>query len=132
MSGERQDLEWLVEGTLGLGRLDKHSTAADLQHVLEEFGAAAAPPTDLQRGPVRRLAVDVLTHSRVRAPAVGLSRKACEGGAMQGCGHLAVMYENGAGVAPDLERAVSLYQQACDGGVVGACRAVESLPGARN
>ncbi|MCH7491429.1 MAG: DUF3631 domain-containing protein [Gemmatimonadetes bacterium] len=69
MSGERQDLEWLVEGTLGLGRLDKHSTAEDLRHFLEEFGAAVAPLTDLERELVRRMAVNGLRDIGVTAPA---------------------------------------------------------------
>ncbi len=51
--------------------------------------------------------------------------KACEGGEAAACSNLALIYEQGLGVARDLRRAFALHQKACDGGFKSSC---EHLP----
>ena len=53
-----------------------------------------------------------------------LYKKACDGGNMQGCGHLGFMYEYGNGVEKNEQKAVELYKKACDGGEMNACRSL--------
>ena len=60
--------------------------------------------------------------TRDPARAASLYQQACDGGAVESCYNLGVLYENGAGVTRDLARAASLYQQACDGGLAQGCR----------
>jgi hypothetical protein len=48
-------------------------------------------------------------------------RQACDGGNLNGCADLGVMYANGTGVTKDEVRAVALYKQACDGGSLNGC-----------
>lgn len=48
-------------------------------------------------------------------------RLACEGGNLNGCVLLGVMYANGEGVTQDHVRAVQLIRQACEGGNLYGC-----------
>ena len=48
-------------------------------------------------------------------------KKACDGGDMDGCRNLAIMYEKGKGVEEDFSKAAQLYKKACDGGEVRGC-----------
>lgn len=50
-----------------------------------------------------------------------LLEKACDGGEMPACTGLAVLYQNGQGVAQDFDQARRLYQKACDGGLQSSC-----------
>jgi len=47
--------------------------------------------------------------------------KKCNGGDLEACRSLAVMYAEGTGVSPDPPRATSLFRQACNGGNLPAC-----------
>jgi TPR repeat protein len=49
-----------------------------------------------------------------------LDRK-CNGGDLEACRSLAVMYAEGTGVSPDPPRATALFRQACNGGNLPAC-----------
>ena len=50
-------------------------------------------------------------------------QKACDGGEMDGCISLGVMYDpSGNGVEKDFSKAVELYKKACDGGNMHGCR----------
>ena len=48
-------------------------------------------------------------------------KKACDGGEMNGCYNLGVMYTNGNGVEKDFSKAVELFKKACDGGEMLGC-----------
>ena len=48
--------------------------------------------------------------------AVGLYKKAANGGDIESMTNLAICYEKGEGVEKDLKKAVGLYQKAADGG----------------
>ena len=50
-----------------------------------------------------------------------LLQKACDGGAMDGCNSLGVLFENGQGVSEDFAQARILHQKACDGGEMDGC-----------
>ena len=47
--------------------------------------------------------------------------KACDGGIMNGCYNLGLLYSNGDGVRQDKQKAAKLYSKACDGGNMNAC-----------
>ena len=53
--------------------------------------------------------------------AAELYLRACDGGERKGCNSLGLMYENGEGVAQDLNRAADLFKRACDAGGSGGC-----------
>lgn len=53
--------------------------------------------------------------------AVGLYKKACDGGEANGCGNLGYKYASGEGVKQDDFKAVELYKKACDGGDALGC-----------
>lgn len=53
--------------------------------------------------------------------------KACDGGEAVGCSNLALIYEQGLGVARDLSRARTLYKKACDGGFKSSCERLKTL-----
>ena len=53
--------------------------------------------------------------------AVKLFTKACEGGYMDSCNRLAVLFQKGLGVEQNLQQAKELYQQACEKEEVRAC-----------
>ena len=48
-------------------------------------------------------------------------KKACDGGDMDGCRNLGVMYECGNGVEKNEQKAAELYKKACDGGKMLGC-----------
>jgi len=45
----------------------------------------------------------------------------CNGGDLEACFRLGVMYAEGTGVSPDPPRATALFRQACSGGTLAAC-----------
>jgi len=53
--------------------------------------------------------------------AAKLYTKACDGGIMEGCYNLGVLYSNGDGVRQDKQKAVKLYSKACDSGIMEGC-----------
>jgi TonB family protein len=55
------------------------------------------------------------------ARTAGLFQQACDGGMVEGCYNLGVLYHSGEGVTQDLARAIILYQQGCDGGFAQGC-----------
>ena len=50
-----------------------------------------------------------------------LFREDCDGGELNSCVNLGVMYENGYGVTPDDAQALSLFRKACSVGVASGC-----------
>ena len=54
--------------------------------------------------------------------AIKLWSKACDGGDMDGCGILGVMYDTGDGIRQDKQKASKLYKKACDGGFMRGCK----------
>jgi len=50
-----------------------------------------------------------------------LYTKACDGGEMNGCFNLGVMYDNGDGVKENTIKAKELFGKACDGGEMNGC-----------
>ena len=63
--------------------------------------------------------------------AAKLYRIACNGGEMNGCNNLGVMYVNGTGVVQDVQEAVRFYRTACDGGEMSGCYNLEILCGSQ-
>ncbi len=61
------------------------------------------------------------------AKAAPLYKKVCDGGAMPGCVNLGYLYENGQGVAVDLDQARDLYKKACDGADMDGCGNLAAL-----
>ena len=53
--------------------------------------------------------------------------KLCDDGKMIGCSHLGELYEYGAGVAKDTQKAISLYQKACDNDELLGCLGLAGL-----
>jgi hypothetical protein len=80
--------------------------------------AQAAPGSDLES--VALQARDLVEAKRY-SEALPLAQRACNGGIMNGCNILGMIYGNGWGVARNLALARSLYQTACTGGEVSGC-----------
>ena len=59
--------------------------------------------------------------------AIGLFRKACDGGELRGCLGLGSMFESGQGVAKDEAQAAKLYRKACDAGNMAGCTDLGNL-----
>jgi len=53
--------------------------------------------------------------------------QACDGGEAVGCSNLALIYEQGLGVARDLRHALALHKKACDGGLKSSCERLKTL-----
>jgi len=60
------------------------------------------------------------------AQALAIDRKQCGANGV-GCGDLGIMYENGLGVPPDLNKAIELYTKACNGKAPDGCAALKRL-----
>jgi TPR repeat protein len=61
------------------------------------------------------------------ARATGLYEASCNAGWAAGCYNLAIMFENGRGVARDRDKAVRLYDTACSAGAKPACERAKGL-----
>jgi len=59
--------------------------------------------------------------------AINLFGKACDGGFIDGCYNLGIMYDNGDGVRQDKRKAKELFGKACDGGDMGGCKGYKIL-----
>jgi TPR repeat protein len=59
--------------------------------------------------------------------AAGLCEKACHGGWSPGCINLAALYESGAGVGKDLQKAKAYYSKGCELESADGCKAVKRL-----
>jgi hypothetical protein len=62
-----------------------------------------------------------LIEAKRYSQAFPVAGEACDGGVMNGCNLLGMLYGNGWGVAQNYARARSLYQEACNGGEVSGC-----------
>ncbi len=64
------------------------------------------------------------TFKRLSAPTkedISDFKTSCEGGDMEGCDYLGLMYDAGTGVPQDMAKAIALYRKACNGGSSGGC-----------
>lgn len=64
---------------------------------------------------------------RFHAKAASLTAVQCDGGSAQACFDLGVQYENGRGVAVDLNKAAALYQKTCDARWADGCQKLGDL-----
>jgi hypothetical protein len=64
---------------------------------------------------------------RLHAKAASLTAVHCDGGSAQACFDLGVQYENGRGVAVDLNKAAALYQETCDARWADGCQKLGDL-----
>lgn len=61
------------------------------------------------------------------AQAVEPYSRACDGGLVEGCFNLGILYSNGEGVTQDKARAAQFYDRACGGGDVRGCINLSAL-----
>ena len=78
------------------------------------LGVGLAYASDLEEGSKAYVKQDF-------TKAVQLYEKACNGGYVEGCYNLGLMYDTGEGVKQDSFKAFQLYEKACNDNIAGGC-----------